>query len=116
MNFLSLFVLIPLLMLLGLWLSRNISQIRTVMVTGASALLALSIALTVMYLQARQGGATDEMLFCADVAWYPALNIHYSVGVDGISVERIFPLVHVPVPGCVRLLHLDRPVHDVHVL
>ena len=57
MNFLSLFVLIPLLMLLGLWLSRNISQIRTVMVTGASALLALSIALTVMYLQARQGGA-----------------------------------------------------------
>ena len=89
MNFLSLFVLIPLLMLLGLWLSRNISQIRTVMVTGASALLALSIALTVMYLQARQGGATDEMLFCADVAWYPALNIHYSVGVDGISVVML---------------------------
>ena len=89
MNFLSLFVLIPLLMLLGLWLSRNISQIRTVMVTGASALLALSIALTVMYLQARQGGATDEMLFRADVVWYPALNIHYSVGVDGISVVML---------------------------
>lgn len=27
MNFLSIFVLIPLLMLLGLWLSRNIAQI-----------------------------------------------------------------------------------------
>ena len=89
MNFLSLFVLIPLLMLLGLWLSRNISQIRTVMVTGASALLVLSVALTVMYLQARQGGATDEMLFCADMVWYPALNIHYSVGVDGISVVML---------------------------
>ena len=50
MNFLSLFVLIPLLMLLGLWLSRNIAQIRAVMVTGASALLVLSAALTVMYL------------------------------------------------------------------
>ena len=35
MNFLSLFVLIPLLMLLGLWLARGINQIRTVMVTGA---------------------------------------------------------------------------------
>ena len=44
MNFLSLFVLIPLLMLLGLWLSRNIAQIRAVMVTGASALLVLSAA------------------------------------------------------------------------
>ena len=31
MNFLSLFVLIPLLMLLGLWLSRNIAQIRAVL-------------------------------------------------------------------------------------
>ena len=89
MNFLSLFVLIPLLMLLGLWLSRNISQIRAVMVTGASALVALSVALTVMYLNARSNGATDEMLFCADMVWYPALNIHYSVGVDGISVAML---------------------------
>ena len=89
MNFLSLFVLIPLLMLLGLWLSRNISQIRAVMVTGASALVALAVALTVMYLNARSNGATDEMLFCADMVWYPALNIHYSVGVDGISVAML---------------------------
>ena len=35
MNFLSIFVLVPLLMLLGLWLSRNIAQIRAVMVAGA---------------------------------------------------------------------------------
>ncbi len=89
MNFLSLFVLIPLLMLLGLWLSRNIVQIRAVMVTGASALLVLSAALTVMYLNARHAGATDEMLFRADMVWYPALNIHYSVGVDGISVAML---------------------------
>ncbi len=89
MNFLSLFVLIPLLMLLGLWLSRNIAQIRAVMVTGASALLVLSAALTVMYLHARHAGATDEMLFRADMVWYPALNIHYSVGVDGISVAML---------------------------
>ena len=84
MNFLSIFVLIPLLMLLGLWLSRSIAQIRAVMVTGASALLIAAVGLTVAYLQARHGGATDEMLFRADAAWYPALNIHYSVGVDGI--------------------------------
>lgn len=89
MNFLSLYVLIPLLMLLGLWLSRNIAHIRAVMVTGASALLALSIALTVAYLNARESGQTADMLFCADLPWYPALNIHYSVGVDGISVAML---------------------------
>ena len=75
MNFLSLFVLIPLLMLLGLWLSRNLAQVRAVMVTGASALLVMAVGLTVAYLDARHGGATEEMLFRADVVWYPALNI-----------------------------------------
>lgn len=89
MNFLSLFVFIPLLMLLGLWLSRNLAQVRAVMVTGASALVALAVGLTIAYLNARHAGATDEMLFCADVAWYPALHIHYSVGVDGISVAML---------------------------
>lgn len=39
MNFLSIFVLIPLLMLAGLWAARGIKAIRGVMVTGASALL-----------------------------------------------------------------------------
>ncbi|MCD8182188.1 MAG: NADH-quinone oxidoreductase subunit M [Bacteroides sp.] len=89
MNILSIFVLIPLLMLLGLWLSRNIAQIRAVMLVGASALLVSAVGLTIAYLQARYGGATDDMLFRASVAWYPALHIQYSVGVDGISVAML---------------------------
>lgn len=89
MNLLSIFVLIPMLMLLGLWLSRNIRQIRAVMVVGASALVVAAVALTVAYLNARHAGATDEMLFRADIPWYPALNIQYSVGVDGISVAML---------------------------
>ncbi|MBQ8866442.1 MAG: NADH-quinone oxidoreductase subunit M [Bacteroidaceae bacterium] len=89
MNLLSIFVLIPLLMLGGLWLARGIKQIRAVMVTGASALLAASVALTVMYLQARSAGDTAEMLFTSSIAWYPSLNICYSVGVDGISVAML---------------------------
>lgn len=36
---LSIFVIVPLLMLLGLWLARNDKQVRGVMVVGASALL-----------------------------------------------------------------------------
>ena len=43
MNILSLYVLIPLLMLLALWLARNVNQVRGVMLTGASLLLALSV-------------------------------------------------------------------------
>ena len=54
MNFLSIFVLIPLLMLAGLWAARGIKAIRGVMVTGASALLIASVVLTFMYLGERR--------------------------------------------------------------
>ena len=89
MNFLSLFVLIPLVMLAGLWLSKGIKAIRGVMVAGSTALLVLSVVLTGMYLSERSGGNTAEMLFRADAVWYAPLHIAYSVGVDGISVAML---------------------------
>ena len=89
MNFLNLFVIIPLLMLLGLWLSKNIKQIRGVMVCGASALLVLSVVLVFMYLGERQAGNEAEMLFVSSIEWYKPLNIAYTLGVDGISVSML---------------------------
>lgn len=89
MNYLSIFVLIPLLMLGALWLARDIKQIRGVMLTGSSLLLVAAGVLTVLYLQARAAGDTAEMLFTDSVMWYPSLHIGYSVGVDGISVAML---------------------------
>ena len=89
MNILSLFVLIPALMLLGLWIARNLNQVRGVMVAGSSCLLALSIWLTYYFIQQRSGGNTDEMLLVASMPWFESLNINYAVGVDGISVVML---------------------------
>lgn len=89
MNILSLFVVIPLVMLLALWLSRNIRQIRGVMVTGSSLILALAIYLTIDFIALRQAGATAEMLYTDSYTWYAPLHIAYSIGVDGISVAML---------------------------
>lgn len=89
MNILSLFVLIPLLMLAGLWASRTLNQTRGVMLTGSSALLILAIGLAVEYTNLRQSGATADMLFTDSVTWYEPLHIAYSTGVDGISVVML---------------------------
>ena len=89
MNILSLFVLVPLLMLLGLWIARNLNQVRGVMVAGSSVLLVLAAYLTVSYIGLRNGGATEEMLFTDSIVWYAPLHIAYSVGVDGISVVML---------------------------
>lgn len=89
MNILSLFPAIPLLMMLGLWISRSTKQIHAVMVAGSSALLALSVYLVFAFLGMRAAGNTAEMLFTDSLVWYAPLNIHYSVGVDGISVAML---------------------------
>lgn len=89
MNFLSLFVLIPILMMIGLALSKGMKQIRFVSVLGSAIQLALAIGLVFLYLQERASGNIAEMLFQASTMWYAPLNIHYAVGVDGISVAMI---------------------------
>ena len=88
---LSIFVIVPLLMLLGLWLARNDKQVRGVMVAGASVLLGLSIYLVFAFLEARETMPADQapMLFTYCVPWFEPLHINYSLGVDGISVVMI---------------------------
>ncbi len=139
MNFLSIFVLIPLLMLAGLWAAAGIKAIRGVMVTGASALLIASVVLTFMYLGERSCRNTAEMLFAqirygmlhftylfgrcrrylgshAVTVCYHRLHRNIRLLASATADQRIFPLVHPAVYGCVRILYLHRPVHHVHVL
>lgn len=83
------FVIVPLLMLAGLWASRSVNQIRGVMVAGSSVLMVLAVALTYCYMTARSAGATAEMLFTNEWSWYKPLHIKLSLGVDGISVAML---------------------------
>ena len=76
-------------MLLGLWIARNVNQVRGVMVAGSSCLLAMSVWLTLHFISERAGGNTEEMILHASTAWFPALHINYEVGVDGISVVML---------------------------
>jgi NADH-quinone oxidoreductase subunit M len=49
----------------------------------------LAAYLVFAYLGERAAGNTAEMLFIYDAVWFPSLNIHYFVGVDGISVAML---------------------------
>ena len=89
MNFLLVFVLIPVLMLLGLFLTKTRKQVLTIMVAGSVALVAATVYLVIAYLNARAAGATEPMLFTSTLMWYKQLNIGLSLGVDGVSVAMI---------------------------
>ncbi|WP_080905700.1 NuoM family protein [Parabacteroides sp. Marseille-P3160] len=89
MNILSLFVLVPTLMLLAFIPCREIKQVRTVALTGALINIVMALALLFLFYAERNAGNTAEMLFTYDAVWYQSLNIHYAIGVDGISVLMI---------------------------
>ena len=73
----------------GLALARNMKQIRAVAAVGSSLQLLLAAVVMVLFLQERAAGNTAEMLFIADTVWYAPLNIHYTVGIDGVSAAML---------------------------
>ena len=81
MNMLSLFPAIPVLMMLGLWLSKSARQVRAVMVAGSSLLLALAVVLGFRYLGLRGAGGQAALPFSESPVWDAPLHIHYAVGV-----------------------------------
>ena len=89
MNFLLIFVAIPVLMILALFLVRERKHVLGIMVTGSLALVAASAYLVAAYLSARNAGASDPMLFTSELMWYKPLNIGFSLGVDGVSVAML---------------------------
>jgi NADH-quinone oxidoreductase subunit M len=76
-------------MIVFLFLSKGMKQIRAIMITGASALLVLAATLVVLFIKERAASPDAEMLFVSSISWFAPLNIAYSVGVDGISVAML---------------------------
>ena len=103
------FVVIPLLMLAGLGLCKNIKQIRAVAVTGSIALIALSVWLLVDYLAQRAAGVTDPMLYVQSWMWFEPLNIQLAVGVDGISIAMLILSSIIVFAGSFASWTIDQP-------
>jgi NADH-quinone oxidoreductase subunit M len=89
MNILTLFIVIPVLTITGIILVKDIKRVRLVSAIGMGLQLILAALLVVLYLIQRKAGNTEEMLFIKNLVWFKSLNIHFAVGVDGISVAMI---------------------------
>jgi NADH-quinone oxidoreductase subunit M len=89
MDILTLFIVIPFLTITGILLVKDLKQVKIVSAFGMGLQLIMAGLLIFLYLSARHAGNTDEMLFVKDHLWFRSLNIHYAVGVDGISVAMI---------------------------
>jgi NADH-quinone oxidoreductase subunit M len=89
MNILHLFIVVPVLTIIGILFTKDLKGTRTVSVFGMGVQLILAAVLIFMYLGARKAGFNAEMLFTESHVWFPSLNIQYAIGVDGIAVAMI---------------------------
>jgi NADH-quinone oxidoreductase subunit M len=89
MNILTFFVVIPVLTITGIILVKDIKRVKLVSSIGMGLQLLLAALLVVLYIMQRRAGNTEEMIFIRDFVWFKSLNIHFALGVDGISVAMI---------------------------
>lgn len=88
MDILSLFVIVPVLVIILLVFTKDLKQARIISMLGGLVQLGMAVNLLFAYIKER---AENEkiMLFTKDIVWFEHLNIHYNIGVDGISVALI---------------------------
>lgn len=89
MNFLTLFVVIPILTIIGILFTKDMRQTRLVSAIGMSIQFLLGAFLVYAYLTERASGNMAEMLFYSKHVWFQSLNITFTIGVDGVSVAMI---------------------------
>ena len=88
MDILSLFVVVPVLTILALVFTKGLKQARLVSMVGSFIQLGMAINLVVAYFKER--AVNDSiMVFTKDFVWFEQFNIHYAIGVDGISVALL---------------------------
>ena len=88
MDILSLFITVPLLTIVGLLFTRQLRQARLVALVGSLVQVGMAIHLVFAYF--REKAVNDSiMVFTRDLVWFEPFNIHYAIGVDGISVALL---------------------------
>ena len=89
MDRLSLLIWVPIATMLVIGFFNDAKKVRMIAAVGMAIQLLQIILLLFTFLAERQAGNSAEMLFVTDVVWYKSLNIHYAVGIDGVSMSLI---------------------------
>lgn len=88
MDILSLFIIVPVITVLVLIFTKGLKQSRIISMVGSLFQLGMAINLVFAYFKERAIN-DDIMVFTKDLVWFKQFNIHYNIGVDGVSVALL---------------------------
>lgn len=112
---LNIFLAIPLLTLAALFAVKDAKQVRWISLTGMLVQLGVSLMLLFAYMAQRQAGIQSALLFESTTMWYPAWNIQYHIGVDGIAVAMILLTSVVMVSGALVSWNIQYQVKEFYI-
>ena len=113
---LTLLILIPLLTSVAILLMRNEQQVKLTALLGAGAQFVLAIVLLFAFRAERAAGNTTQMLFELQYKWFPAWNISFHLGVDGISVAMILLTAFVVIAGVLVSWNVTKMTKEFYFL
>ena len=113
---LLLLILVPLVTAVAALLARSKAQIRWISFAGSVAQLILSFALLFAFRNERAAGNTAQMLFEQSYSIFPAWNINFHLGVDGISVAMILLTAFVVVAGVLVSWNIEKMTKEFYFL
>ncbi len=96
---LSLLIILPLITAIAVLFCKGLRQVRTVSLTGAIAQFISAFGLLIVYFRERAAGNNSQFLFETNFTWFAPLDIHYHIGVDGISIAMILLTAFVVLAG-----------------
>ncbi|MCJ7466141.1 MAG: NADH-quinone oxidoreductase subunit M [Maribacter sp.] len=108
MDILSLFIIVPLLTILVLVFSKGLNQARLISMIGGVIQFGMALNLVAAYFNERTSN-NDIMVFTRDIVWFKQFNIHYTIGVDGISVALLLLTSIVVLAG----VFISWKIHDL---
>lgn len=113
---LLLLITTPLLTALAVLLCRNKEQVKWISLAGSFLQLGISFFLLLAFNNERAAGNTAAMLFEQQYNWFPAWNISFHFGVDGISVAMILLTAFVVVAGVLVSWNVEKTTKEFYFL
>lgn len=113
---LLLIIAAPLLTALVILLCRNKAQVKAVALTGSIVQAVLAFALYYFFDKERAAGSTATMLFEQNYTIFRSANIHFHIGVDGISVAMIMLTSLVVISGVLVSWNIEKMTREFYFL
>lgn len=113
---LLLLILAPLLTAIAVLFCRSKKEVLWTSLTGTAVQLIFALTLYFLYQNERASGNTAQMLFEQNTPIFPALNINWHLGVDGISIAMILLTSFVVIAGVLVSWNIKKMTKEFYFL